>query len=579
MDGGLIGRSVLAGMDSMPPFFILLSLVLASVVVVSLILAKFRLSLLVGYFLCGLILKNSGLLTLAGADSLDGIRILSDVGIVLLLFTLGIEFSIKELKTLRRPAFLGGTVQMGATTALGTLVAVGFGLPSNLAFVIGFAMAMSSTAVSLKSFQDMGIPEAPAGRVTLGIALFQDLAVIVFVVLLPAILGSKGDGGIAVLGGALAKGAVFVIAMIFVSRIGVPQIMDAVARTRSRELFTLTVVGLCIIIAMISGLMGLSPALGAFAAGLIVSESIYSHRVLSEILPFKDLFLTVFFVSIGLLIDFQVVLDNWMTVVLGSLLLILTKGLVVAFAGRLSGLRRGDWLVSAAALASSGEFSMVLLTSIASSGLLAVELVQILMAITALTMAMVPSLMKLNLSLARHLKTKHKGGSAPLTNEALGIIGEFNDLSDHVVLCGYGPVGRNLHHNLEKIGIRVVVIELNPETVKSLLKDGTLCLFADATHPEALELAKIHNARALAFSFPQETIIRETSRIARSLNPNITIHARVKFSPEATRLRQFGIKHIFHDEEQSGLAMINSVFECYARTSQSTNPTQAKWHP
>ena len=207
--------------DTVPTFFVLLTLILGSVVLISLVLVRFKQSLLVGYFLCGLALANSGILQWAGADSSSMIHALSELGVILLLFTLGIEFSVDELKQLKRPAFLGGSIQLILCTIAGTAVSVALGAPMNYAVAIGFAVALSSTAVSIKTFQDMGQPESPQARVALGIALFQDLAVILFMVLLPTLLGNN-ENPVLSLGLALAKGLAFCVAVIVLSRFGIP---------------------------------------------------------------------------------------------------------------------------------------------------------------------------------------------------------------------------------------------------------------------------------------------------------------------------------------------------------------------
>ena len=550
-----------ASTGTVPAFFILLTLILTSVVVVSLVLSKFKQSLLVGYFLCGLVLANSGILHWAGADSGSMIHALSELGIILLLFTLGIEFSVDELKLLKRPAFLGGGIQMLLCTLAGTGIASALGLPLNHAVAIGFAVSLSSTAVSLKTFQDMGQPDSPQGRVALGIALFQDLAVILFMVLLPAILGSS-DNPIASLGFALIKGIAFCAAVILLSRFGIPQILAAVAQTRSRELFTVTVVGLCGVVAVASGLLGLSPALGAFAVGVVVSGSIYSHRVLSEVLPFKDLFLTVFFVSIGLLIDVNIILDHWLIILGCTLMILVLKGSIVALAARISGLRMGSWLTTAAALCSTGEFSLVLLNRVGELGALTPFMEQILLVCTALTMGLVPSLMKWSVPGVRFLRNKRKG--APMSKKALGMAGKIHELSDHVIICGYGPVGQNLHENLHKANIRVAVIEMNASTVERLLKQGVKCIFADAGQKIALQLAHIETARAIAFTFPIKEPVLAALPTIREMNPSVIVYARTKFSHDLVELSESGVHQVILDEEQSGRAMIQSVMNCYS---------------
>ncbi|MCP5535928.1 MAG: cation:proton antiporter [Akkermansiaceae bacterium] len=553
-------HGLLAAATEVPSFFVLLTLILGSVVVISLVLTRFKQSLLVGYFICGLVLANSGILHWAGANSSSMIHALSELGVILLLFTLGIEFSVDELKHLKRPAFLGGGIQMGLSTLAGTAVASMAGLPMNHALAIGFAVALSSTAVSIKTFQDMGQPDSPQGRVALGIALFQDLAVILFMVLLPALLGDS-DQPMLSLGLALAKGLAFCAAVVFLSRYGIPHIMDAVAKTRSRELFTVTVVGLCSAVAVGSGMLGLSPALGAFAAGVVVSGSIYSHRVLADVLPFKDLFLTVFFVSIGLLIDVQTITQNWLAILGYALLVIVVKGAIVAIAARASGVRMGDWLTTAAALCSTGEFSIVLLNRAGELGALTPLTEQILLVTTALTMGLVPSLMKWSLPAIKKMRqVTHSTGRS---DKHLGMKGKIGDLQDHVIICGYGPVGRNLHENLHKSDIRVAVIEMNANTVKELHARGTKCIFADASHRIALELARIGTARAIAFTFPVKEAVLSALPAIRELNPKLPVYARTKFSSDYVELIEAGVNQVILDEEQSGRAMIKSVMQCY----------------
>ncbi|MDG0994524.1 MAG: cation:proton antiporter [Akkermansiaceae bacterium] len=549
--------------DTVPTFFVLLTLILGSVVLISLVLVRFKQSLLVGYFLCGLVLANSGILQWAGADSSSMIHALSELGVILLLFTLGIEFSVDELKQLKRPAFLGGSIQLLLCTIAGTAVSVALGVPVNYAVAIGFAVALSSTAVSIKTFQDMGQPESPQARVALGIALFQDLAVILFMVLLPTLLGNN-ENPVLSLGLALAKGLAFCVAVIVLSRFGIPQILNAVATTRSRELFTVTIVGLGCAVAVASGTLGLSPALGAFAAGVVVSGSIYSHRVLADVLPFKDLFLTVFFVSIGLLIDVKSITENWLLILSFALLIIIGKGVIVAIAAYCSGLRMGNWLTTAAALCSTGEFSIVLLNRAGELGALTPLMEQILLVCTALTMGLVPSLMKWSVFGAKWLR-----GAKPSSTKSARVLsmgGKIDSLSDHVIICGYGPVGRNLHENLHRANIRVAIIEMNADTVKELISRGVTCIFADAGQRIALELAHIKAARAIAFTFPHKEPVLTALPTIREMSPQIVVYARTKFSRELEELTESGVNQVILDEEQSGRALIQSVMQCYQNT-------------
>ena len=554
----------LASAGEISPLFGLLTLVLLGVVLVSLVLQRFRQSLLVGYFLCGVVLANSGLLDWVGADSGDLDR-LADLGVILLLFTLGLEFSVKEIKHLRRVALLGGGLQVGLVGIAAGGACVLFGFPFPVAIALAVAIALSSTAVSIKAFHDLGMADSPAARVALGVAIFQDILVIFFMIILPPLLG-QGDGEMAVgIVVAVLKGALFLCACWFLSRHGIPQILHAVARTRSRELFTVTVIGLCAAVAFGAVQLNLSAALGAFAAGLVVSESIYSHRVLADILPFRDLFLTIFFVSIGLLIDLGEVASSWALISSATLMILIIKFGAGFLAAKRLGVGLRPCLLAAGALASTGEFSLVLFERVADFGVFNAwpEVEQILLVSTAIGMGLVPGIMRFVERMAPVLERRGWfDGKADLPLE-LTPEGEREALSGHVIVCGYGPVGRVLQQALAKCNIGALILELNADTVHEMVGKGVLGLFADARHPESLEMAGVERARGIAFTFPDVDAAIAGMRLARQRNPEILVYARAKFTEEADRLREEGADHVFHDEQESGQALIKSVLNSY----------------
>ena len=553
---------IIAAADHVAPVVALLGMVLGSVIVVSLLLVKARQSLLVGYFLCGVVLANTGATAWLGDSADEAISILAELGVVLLMFTLGIEFSLRELMHLKKVVLGGGGAQMLMTTLVGMVVGWSFGMSGPGLLVVGFAMALSSTAVSIKSFQDMGQPDSPGARMALGVAIFQDLAVIFFMVVLPSLVGD-GAGGMGPVFFALGKGMLFLAVCWALSVYVVPHLLHAVATSRSRELFTITVVGLCAIIAWGANWFGLSLALGAFAGGLVVSESIYSHKVLADVLPFKDLFLTVFFVSVGLLIDLEAVWRSVWVIGFGVVGILAIKGLIVAGIAKRMGLRLRQALVAGAALSSSGEFSLVLLNRAADLGGLTPEVGQVLLASTAISMALVPTLMRGSLPLTKFLERwpvfRHHHQSDELRDGA-----QVAALRDHVIICGYGPVGQALHEEMNRLSVPVVVIEMNAATVRDLHKRGVQVLFADATNSQTMSLAKVQDARALAFTFPEPKLAIEGIRAARNFNPGIVTFARAKFANGVEMLKKEGVHHIFHDEATSGQAMVTAVLGCYA---------------
>ena len=561
MPGGSIcrhdGAMLLASAD-ISPMFSLLALMLVGVVAASLLLLRLRQSLLVAYFLCGVAIANTGLLeSVAGERARESVATMSDYGVMLLLFVLGMEFSLGELKHLRRYAFTGGTVQMLVTmAAAGAATWAYFGLGWAQVIVVAVACALSSTAISVKLYQDMGIAASSGARFALGVAIFQDIFVIFFLVILPALMATGVGGGLApALVGVVAKGAAFLGISVLLARYVIPNVLHTVAMTKSRELFTLTVAGLCMGVAFLAALMGLSVVLGAFVAGLAVSECIYKHRILSDIAPIKDLFLTIFFVSVGLGIQIQPLLDDWVLVASVAAGLIIGKALLVALIARFLGL---SWRAAVAAgigLGSAGEFSLVLMGKTAQLAPWPDGINQALLAAMALSMALVPVLMRVAYPLGPWLEKNHpdllRRRRRPESEPRTGV-----ELSDHAIVCGYGPVGQALVSALSAQGVPSLVIDLNAEAIRKLQSGGQPALFADAAQREVWKLCGLERAKLVAFTFPATPAVEAALGYVREENPAIAVMARTKFQAEAERLADVGADIVVLDEQESGKALI-----------------------
>ncbi len=559
------GFFIAAGMANISPLFALLTLVLVLAVLVSLVLVKFQQSLLVGYLLSGVMIGNFGLLWMTGLGKGDPvIANLAEIGVVLLMFTLGIEFSLSELKHLWRTALVGGGLQVAITAGIVGLLAVAMGFPAADSIVLGIAVALSSTAVAMMSFQDLGQQNNPGARASLGIALFQDILVIIFFLVMPALYG-QGEGSVGgQIGLALLKGGLFLAGAWLLGRYGLTPLLHVVARTRSRELFTLTVIGLCAGVAFAGGALNLSLALGAFAAGLVVSESIYSHRILSDILPFKDLFLAIFFISVGLLIDLSVIAADWHRVLIGSVIILVLKSAIVFGVLKWIKIPGRPALLAAGSLASTGEFSLVLIGKAGGYRPFDAGVEQMLLVCTAATMAVVPSLMRGAGPFGKWLEKKGVLGTRKIVPDAMTSTKAIKEISDHAVICGYGPVGKALNEALKRCGVDTLVMEQNSDTVRALKSEGQPVLFADATHPEALDLAGIQRARLVAFTFPAVSATCIAVPLVRERNEGICIFARAKFANEVTRLRELGVQ-VIHDERESAVAMVKAAVSSYQR--------------
>lgn len=547
----------------MPPIFILLAIMLVAVVLVSLLLLRLQQSLLGGYFLCGVAIANSGVLDLMGGDQSQAhIGEMSEFGVMLLMFTLGLEFSLSDLKYLRRQAFGGGGLQMGICGVIAGGSALLGGIPWTGAILLAVAAAMSSTAVSLKSFQDLGLQASPGARMALAVAIFQDLFIIVFFLVLPLLLPVAGeqkgmwDRVVSLLG----RGGLFVVLAGVSARWVIPSLLNAVTRTRNKELFTLSVVGCCVGLAFIGGLLNLGLALGAFVAGLAVSESIFKHRILADIMPIKDLFLTLFFVSVGLMIDLKVAAHYWQPILALTVALMLLKAIVTTLVARHLGLTLRQAVLAGIGLASAGEFSLVLLQKTSAAGLWSAGAQQTFIASAALSMGLLPVLLRYGEPLGAWLE-KRWGRKKPGLPESAPMRQRIGGLTDHVIICGHGPVGEVLTKSFNDQGIATLVIELNSDTVRRLKRQGQAVLFADASHHETWELTRLKHARLVAFTFPDATITTEALSIVRELRPEIPVLARARFSSDVARLKRLGATAVVNDETEAGNAVVTRALK------------------
>lgn len=563
------------GPNAAPPFFTLLTVVFMGIIAIALVLAHFRQSLLAGYFICGVILANCGILDHIPNSDVS-IQALSEVGIILLMFTLGLEFSIDELRHLRKTALVGGGIQMFICTAafgLGLHYATGMDMSHSL--TVGAIMGLSSTAVALKSFQEFGLSGTSGARMAVGIALFQDIAAIMLVAIMPQIFAASPSSWETALnvGMAVLRGLVFLGAAWLIGHYLLPRIMLAVARTKSRELFTLMVFAICSGIAMLASLLGLSIALGAFTAGLFVSSSYYSHRVLSEVLPFKDLFLTIFFVSAGLLIDIDDLWEHLGHVATFAAFVLAIKFVACIVAASFLKIPGRMGIMASTALTNVGEFSLVLIPFMQEITPIPALVTTNVYAIAAVSMGMTPLLMKaarkLTPLLVRipGLKTKRERLSVET------MITRVEGIKNHAIICGYGPVGRRLHESLAQYGIPCIIIDLNADTVKALLNDGHLAFLGDIQHQITMDLAGIRSARLIAFTFPDPAPALSTYMQIKGANADITVIARAKFRSEVALLHHAGITNVIHDEMETGTAAVRLAKQSFDIIEPVEEPT------
>ncbi|MCX9012394.1 MAG: cation:proton antiporter [Candidatus Methanoperedens sp.] len=513
---------------------------------------------LAGYLIAGVLLGPS---MLGIVKDTGLIEVLAEVGVILLLFLIGVEFSLDELIRMNRTAFAGGVLQVVLTSAAVLLVALSSGLQFEKGLFAGFLVAMSSTAIVFKLLSDRGEIDSPKGRLSAGILIFQDLSVVAIVLLLP-VLGGKSGLSAADVALNIFLALVFVGIAIVVARYVVPLMLYRVVRTHSRELFLISIVLICFGTAYLTSFVGLSLALGAFLAGLVVSESEYGHQAFSEILPLKDVFSILFFVSIGMLLDVGSVLRYPGIILLAVLFIIAVKFAIGALVPMVLGYPLRVAVPVGVALAQIGEFSFVLSKEGLGSGLISFDDYQVFLASSIITMVFTPFMIQGSGRLSEFIER------LPVPDELkMGRLHEDvpgrEDLNNHVIVVGFGLNGRNVSRVLSASGIPFVVLELNPETVRSEKKRGVPVFYGDASKEAVLEQANIMTARSIVIAISDASATRRVVELARRLNPSVYIIARTRYTSEVTPLYSLGANEVIPEEFETSIEIVSRVLQRY----------------
>ena len=522
--------------------------------------SRLRVPTIVGFLLTGVLAGPHGL-GLIGAP--HEVEILAEVGVVLLLFTIGIEFSAENLLRIKRSALLGGSLQV-LFTALATLVIVrhlGQGLMESI--FMGFLVSLSSTAIVLRLLQDRAEVGTPHGRTSLAILIYQDIVVIPMMLFTPLLAGGERnlDGVLLLMG----KGAGVILLVMAGARWIVPQLLYQIARTRSQELFLLSIIVICFAVAWLTKAIGLSLALGAFLAGLVISESDYAHEALGHILPFRDVFISFFFVSVGMLLDLGFFVHHPGLILLLVLGVMVLKAIIAGGATALLGYPLRTTMLVGLALCQVGEFSFILSRVGTAHGLLPGNIYQIFLAVSVLTMAMTPFIINLSPALAdiilkMPLPERLKSGLYPV---GIKPADERLHPEDHLIIIGYGVNGRNVARAARVAGIPHLVIEMNPETVRIERAKGEPLFYGDATREAVLNHAGIKRARMAVLVISDPAATRRIAATARKLNPKILIIARTRFVQEVDPLYVSGADEVIPEEFETSVEIFTRVLSKY----------------
>ncbi|MGE5234568.1 MAG: cation:proton antiporter [Acidobacteriota bacterium] len=535
------------------------TLLLGAAVVVLLASHRLRLPPVVGLLLTGMLIGPSGL---GWISDLRRVETSAEIGVLLLLFTIGIEVSLGELRDLARPFRVGGSIQTAASVALAAGLALAFGRSWREALVLGFVAAPSSTAVVLKLYRDRGELRSPHGRSALGILVFQDVMLVPMLVALPLLVpgGGVSPGRLLQLGAATLAGA----ALFAAARWILPRLLERVARTRIREVFLFGALFTCLGLSWASEALGFTLGLGAFVAGLLVAESGYRSQVIADVEPFRDLFASLFFVSIGMLVDLGATVRRLPEVATFVVLLLAVKLVATAVAVRRVGYPARTVTQTSFALAQIGEFSFVIAASAGVLGLLSRELQPLVITTAVVTLLATPGLVAIAPWVADRLP-------GPLDRLLAGRPGRVpetagqpsRELRDHVVVVGFGAGGQTLAKVLLEAGVRYRVVEADAEIVESGWRREEPIVYGDATRPEILRAAGLATARlaVLAISDPEAT--RRALVHARAIAPHIHLLVRTRRIAEIESLRSAGADEVIAEEFESSIEMFTRVLEAY----------------
>ncbi|MEX0810579.1 MAG: cation:proton antiporter [Chitinophagales bacterium] len=542
-------------------------IILSLSVLLILIFQRLKLPSILGLLLAGMVAGPYGLSLVKASHEVE---MLSEIGVIFLLFVIGIEFSLKGLMAIKKTVLLGGFVQVFGTIAAVFGIASALGLSWNEALFLGFLLSLSSTAIVLKLLQSKGELTTPNGRIAIGILIFQDVIVVPMMLVAPMLTDQSGNVAMELI--MMAVKVIVVIAIVvLMARYVVPKTLEMVVKTRSQELFILTIIVLCFATAWLTSVAGLSLALGAFFAGLVISESDYSHQATANILPFREIFISFFFVSIGMLLNIGFFLENIHWIVLLTLAVILLKSIIVGLAAFVLRYDAKTILISAFTLFQVGEFAFLLSTTGLKYNLITDDLYQYFLATSILSMAITPFVYNKSSELAAWFLR------APLTSKIGQKLGnsdkikaseefEPETLKDHLIIIGYGLNGKNLSRAANSANIPYVIIELNPETTQEMKIKGEPIVYGDARQHAILHHVHAHEARVAVVAISDPEATKAVVGQLRLLSKSIYIIVRTRYIKEMEELTRLGANEVIPEEFETSIEIFSRVLKKYLVT-------------
>jgi monovalent cation:H+ antiporter-2, CPA2 family len=534
-----------------------LLIVLAVTIGIVFLSQKLRVPAIVGFLLAGVVIGPGGLGLIKNVNQVET---LADIGLVLLLFIIGIEFSLESFLTMQRRIIWAGFLQVFTTILVVLAIALFLGVPPGVGVFYGFLVTMSSTAIVLRIYNDRGETNSIQGRLASGTLLFQDLCIVPMMLMVP-FLAQSTPGSLLGVGWAILKSLLALVLIVWTARKLLPRLLHQVALVRNREVFILFVVLICLGTAWLSSVSGLSLALGALIAGLVISESELSHQVVADVLPLRDCFSGIFFISIGMLLNPEILRQDWLTPVLELLLIVSIKTLVVLviFWWLYRSARLG--ILLGLSLAQIGEFSFILAKAGIGHNLLSAAGEQTFLAASILSMIATPFLIQ-----SAHRIADRLTGQMGRENEKRPVADrttETAEIEGHVIIVGYGLNGQNLARVLRESGIPYQVLELDPELVRAGKAAGEPINFGDGTRTDILQQVGIGRARVLVIAISDPTATARTVSQARRLRSDVKILVRTRYVAEIERLYSLGANQVIPEEFETSVEIFARVLQEY----------------
>ena len=530
------------------------AMILITAVIVLLIFNKLKLPTMIGLFITGIVIGHV-------INDTSMISTLSELGVVFLLFIIGLEFSIEKFSAIKHYALFGGILQVSLTTVLVTLLGLGLGLALNSAIFLGFLVAFSSTAIVMKIMQQKHLNHSVQGRVTLGILIFQDIAVIVVILITPLLGGQSIE--LHTFPELLIKLIGVAILIVIGAKWFIPLALKDAAKTKNRDLFMLLTLFICMGTTFATSLIGIGPELGAFLAGLLISNTEYSHQTLGYIQPFQDVFMSLFFISIGLMVNLHLFLYNIGIILALTTIILLIKFAATLLTGIVLKLPNKISISIAILLSQIGEFSFVLAREGMTYGLMTQRFFSIFLGVSILTMSVSPFLQKFTPQITKLLSKssyfQEEGELKTLPEE----LTEAQPIKDHVILVGMGRVGKQMTKACNQFNVPILAVDMNPIVVEQQQNLGVPIIYGNASNENVLKQLRVTSAQCIVISASTYEGTLNTIDAARRLNPDIHIIVRTKYLKNIEEVIEAGADEVIPKEFETSILMFTRIMDYY----------------